>query len=442
MNNFLKKTVLFSLCFTSLANAGEVPINQVLEQVLQNSNSKKSAQYSLKASEGEANKAEKHWLPTLYIDGTTYQTNDPAKNFMGNLYQRSVTSSDFNTSSINKTASKSFSRSAVGINLPIYQGGSGVAYSDYAKSITTSKKYDLKQAEVDQYCYTSAIYISLVSLAQQKERLQKIASSIEGVIKKYSLGNSNNQIGYSGSLILQASQNKTKSFLIDNEEKTKALYQILKETGFENENAWSVAKLPVDHYIGKYLRFKSENSSFKTSSLKAKVDAAKNEEKISNAKNLPQLNLYAENYSFNGSRATQNGYTAGVNLHWSFYDPLSYGNDSISQNNTNSSRHEFLAHQQNEKAEIEYLNSQINSLEEAVKLATKNDALMFKNVNVSKDLFKSGAITASNLSDAIMKYLDNFVYLSNAELQLIELHSKKLAKQQVDISEILSSKNE
>ena len=63
---------------------------------------------------------------------------------------------------------------------------------------------------------------------------------------------------------------------------------------------------------------------------------------------------------------------------------------------------------------------------------------MFKNVNVSKELFKSGAITASSLSDAIMKYLDNFVYFANAQMQLIDLYSKKVSKQKIDINHVLN----
>ena len=54
-----------------------------------------------------------------------------------------------------------------------------------------------------------------------------------------------------------------------------------------------------------------------------------------------------------------------------------------------------------------------------------------------KELFKSGAITASNLSDAIMKYLDNFVYLSNAQMQMIDLYSKKASKQKIDINDAI-----
>ncbi len=426
------------LFFSLKIEAREIEIEEVLTEIMQNSDAKKSAQYLLNSAEKEAKQAEKHWLPSLYVENSTYQTNDPAKNFTGNLYQRSIRASDFNVAAINSTSSNNFTKSAVGVNLPIYQGGSGLASEAMAKDLSNSWKYNLKQIEIEQYAHAAAIYLSLVSLKKQKEQLQKISTNIDEIIKKYSLGNENNPVGYSGALILQASQNKTQIFLTDNDEKTKALYQILNELGFKHNSNWNVSDKPLTQYFEKYLRSAEiEKYSFKSSALKAKADAAKNEEQINNAKNLPQINAYAQNYRFHGSRANQSGYIAGLNLHWEFYDPLSFNNKSISQDKTKASQHEFLAQQQNERAEIEYINSQIKTLEEAVKLANKNDVLMFKNVKISKELFRNGAISASNLSDAIMKYLDNFVYLSNAEMQLIELRAKKLTKQQVDVSEIL-----
>ena len=110
MKNFLSKIIVFSCLFSSIANAKDVAINDVLSEILKNSNSKKSSQYALKASEGEASKAQKHWLPILYIDSSAYQTNDPTKTFMGNLYQRSIRAADFDPNTINKTASGQYSK--------------------------------------------------------------------------------------------------------------------------------------------------------------------------------------------------------------------------------------------------------------------------------------------------------------------------------------------
>ena len=439
MTNFLSAIIIFSCLLSNVASAKTVALQVVLHEILNNSNVKKSAEYSLKASEGEALEADKHWLPTLYLDSSFYKTNDPTKTFIGNLYQRSIRQSDFEQSVINKTVNGTYSKSAIGVNLPLYEGGAGVANREIAKNMVVAKKFDLKQSEINQYAYATANYIALVSLQEQKIRLKKITKNIDEILKKYALGNKKNQVGYSGLLILQVSENKTKSFIIDNEEKTKALYATLRELGFASEIDWSVNNLPVNDYLDKYLKFELEpDSSFKISALKAKVDADKNKEKIENGKNLPKLNLFAENYVFNGDRSTQNGYTAGLNLRWNFFDPLSYNAGSIASNNSNSSRYEFLAQQQNERVEIEFLNSQINALTQAVRLASRNDELMFKNVVVSQELFKNGAIVASNLSDAIMKYLDNFVYFANAQMQLIDLYSKKVSKQKIDINHALN----
>ena len=145
MKKLLSKTAIFLCFFGSVANAKDVTINDALSEILKNSNAKKSSEYALKASEGEASKAQKYWLPTLYIDSSAYETNDPTKTFMGNLYQRSIRASDFDPNAMNRTASGKYSKSSVGINLPIYQGGSGVAYNEMAKNVVESKKYDLKQ---------------------------------------------------------------------------------------------------------------------------------------------------------------------------------------------------------------------------------------------------------------------------------------------------------
>ncbi len=60
MKKLLSKTAIFLCLFNSAANARDVAINDVLGEILKNSNAKKSSEYALKASEGEASKAQKH----------------------------------------------------------------------------------------------------------------------------------------------------------------------------------------------------------------------------------------------------------------------------------------------------------------------------------------------------------------------------------------------
>lgn len=418
----------------------------IVKEIIANSNAKKASEFNFIASEANKESAKKHWLPTLYIDTSAFQTNDPAQSFTGKLYQRAIRQSDFEPSAVNATKSNQFMRSTLGVNLSLYQGGAGQAQAEMASHDALAKKYNLKQTELEQYSYATATYIALVILKEQKIKLQNITKNINNILQNYSLRNQKNQIGYSGYLILEASYNKSKSFIIDNEEKTHALYASLRDMGFISAEKWQVADFApqnnFQNYLNKYLTINSVNNlvadySYKTSALKAEVDASKNYATIENAKNLPQLNLFAENYVFNGARDTRNGYSAGVNLRWNFYDPLTFDNKAINSNNIKASRHQYLAYQQQEKSEIEYLDAQIKSLKEAVILSLKNDELMYKNILLSQDLFRNGAINASNLSDAIMKYLDNFIYLANAQMQLIDLHAKKFTKQSINIHDFI-----
>lgn len=436
MRLFIIRLLFSLLIFTNSAYAEIIEIDSVIEEVLQNSKIRKSAEYALDASQKELEKSQKHWLPQLYLDHSTYKTNDPTQKFMSNLYQRSISQSDFNPNAINKTSNINFSKSAIGLNLPLYQGGSSVANNEMSKNLALSNKYQLKQTEIEQYADIVAKYIMIVSLQEQKRKLENITSDIKQIISKYSLRNKKNQIGYSGFLILQSSLNKAESFLVDNVEKTKALYNVIEEMGFNANGDWNVKELPMQNYIDNYLDIDSDSSSYKTLSIKAEVEANQKREKVDNANNLPKLNLFAENYYFNGSRSMENGYVAGINLRWNFFDPFTYGNKSIAIDKYNSSHFHYLAEIEKENSEIKFLDAQIGSTINSIKLATESEKLMLENIGVSKNLFKNGSINASNLSDAFMNYLDNFVFLANMQIGLIELYSQKISKQKIDINEI------
>lgn len=437
------KKIIFSalilnfLCFYN-AQSTSVDIRDVIKEVLQNSKSKKSGEYELEASKKEVEKSKKHWLPQLYIDHSSYKTNDPTQNFMSNLYQRSISQSDFNPNSLNKVANTNFSKSSFGLNWPLYQGKSGIYSEKMANDMALYSKYKLNQIEIEQYSEIVAKYVAIVSLAKQKDKLELIKNDIEQVIERYSLRNKKNQIGYSGFLSLKSSLNMVKSFITDNKEKTDALYKVIQQIGFKRSEDWQVEYLPLENYLDKYLNIASNDESFESLSIKARSEASKKEQIISNANNLPKISLFAENYLFNGSRSLENGYVAGLNLRWNFFDPFSYNNKSIAQDKANSNHFQYLAFLEKEKAEVEYLNAQISSAKNSIELLKENEKLMIENISVSKNLFNSGSITAANLSDSFMQYLDNFVYLANLEVNLIELYSLKLSKQKINIDEIIA----
>lgn len=438
--NIIGLFTLFILFNSNITNAEQVSLKQVATEILRNSNIKKSNEYSLKAANEESDRTAKHWLPNLYIDNSTYQTNDASKILMGNLSQRSITQNDFVPDTMNTTMSKCYSRSSLGINIPLFQGGAGVASANAAKHLELSKRYDFKQIELTEYSNIAITYISIVSLEKQKEKLLTLKAKVDNFVKQYAIGEKGNPVGYSGLLVLQTLQNKINALMEDNNSKRNLLYTILVELGFTYKKPWQVEHFSVLDHINKYLNYDLSNKdSFTIISEQEKIDAAKNQVIINKAKNLPNVNLFAENYVFTGSRATKPGYTVGLNFRWNLFNTATYNIESTAKNSYESSRYALLDQKQKENTEIDTLKSQIQSSKNNLTLAIRSEKLMFENIEVSEDMFKNGSINTQVLADSIMKYLDTFVFLYNIELQLIDTYAKKLTKQQINVFEILST---
>jgi hypothetical protein len=116
---------------------------------------------------------------------------------------------------------------------------------------------------------------------------------------------------------------------------------------------------------------------------------------------------------------------------------LTYNTSAIAQNNYAAAKYALLDQKQKEAIEVQTFRSQIQSLQTHFALAKKNEDLMLENTKLSNDMFKNGSINAQTLADAITKYLEAFIILHNLELQLIDMHAKKLTKQSIDIFEVL-----
>lgn len=433
--------LVVTLFYSKVVTAEQISLKQVITEILQNSKVKKANEYRVKAATAEANRAANHWLPNLYLDNSIYQTNDAAKILMGNLGQKSVTQNDFAPDTINTTTTKRYSRVALGINLPLFQGGAGVAYAKAAKHLELAKKYVLSQTELAEYSKVAITYISIVSLEQQKKKLQLLKTKVDHFVKQYAIGEKGNPLGYSGLLGLQVLQHKITALLVDNDSKAKLLYTLLAQFGFTREKNWQVEHFSVSDYINKYLNYEVSNkNSFTINAKEEKVTAVKYQEKINKAKFLPTIKAFAENSIFTGARASKTGYTVGLNISWNLFDFSTYNTQTIVKNNYKSAKYAWLNQQQQENTEIARLKAQLQSLTTKLTLAKQSEQLMAENIGVSENMFKDGAINSQMLAAAIIQYLDTFVFLYNTELQLIDTFANKLTMQPIKVSKILASK--
>lgn len=435
-NSFV--TILFYLIFSKAVYANAHSLKMVASEILENSNAILSDDYQLKSKEYESQIASNYWLPTLYLDGNLYRTNDPTQNFIGNLYQRAVKPNDLSVPNLNSSQTNNFLKTAIGLNLNLYQGNASEQNILYQNNLVTAKNFEAKQNKINQYFEVAKAYTSIVLLAQHQKKLQKISAKINEILKSYNLNNPKNQIGYSGFLILKTSHNLVANTLNANQNKEKMLYKILFEFGYNHQD-WGVVDADLDFYLTNFFKINNKNNeqSFEASSLKSKANAQINYKKIRDAKNLPTLDFYGENYAFKGARNINNGYNLGLNLHWNFYDPINYHNEKIENANSTALNFAYLNKIQQEKIYIAQNQAQIAILENSLKNLAINDEMLFQNIKITQELYRAGSVSVSVLCDVIINYLSNFTEYTNSQFKLIELYSNIGTKIQFNPDEFI-----
>ena len=429
---------LLILVFSNFANANQASFNEVAKEILENSNSTLSDNNQIKSREYELQASSNYWLPTLYLDSNLYRTNDPAQNFMGNLYQRAVRPSDLSIQNLNSAQANNFFKTAIGLNLNLYQGDASEQNFQYQNNLAVAKNYEAKQNKINQYFEVAKAYTAIVLLKQHQKKLQKISAKIKEILKTYNLNNQKNQIGYFGFLVLKTSHNVVENTLNANQSKEKMLYKILFELGY-SQPSWQVVDGDLNFYLNNFFKIKDKknDTSFEISSAKSKVNAQINYKKIREAKNLPTLDFYAENYTFKGVRKTNNGYNFGLNLHWNFYDPMNFDNEKIENANSTASNFDYLNKIQQEKIFITQNQAQIEIVENSLLNLEENDEMLFKNIKITQELYRTGSVAVSVLCDVIINYLSNFTEFTNAQFKLIELYSNIGTKIQFNPDEFI-----
>ena len=193
-------------------HSNQVSFNEVAKEILENSNSSLSDNNQIKSREYELQASSNYWLPTLYLDGNLYRTNDPAQNFMGNLYQRAVRPSDLNIQNLNSAQANNFFKTAIGLNLNLYQGDASEQNFQYQNNLAVAKNYEAKQNKINQYFEVAKAYTAIVLLKQHQKKLQKISAKINEILKTHNLNNQKNQIKNYSSLGFKVSSNVISSF--------------------------------------------------------------------------------------------------------------------------------------------------------------------------------------------------------------------------------------
>lgn len=420
---------------TSHLKAETLSFADVWQKVTSSSPALKGAKLKVESLNTGLSRAENHWLPKVYLDARSYRTNDPGSAFFGLLEQRKVESSDFLPDSLNQPDTQTFTRGAVGLDLALYEGGMKDAQVELYKRLSISEKLASSQIEIDQYAGTGLAYGSIASIQKQKLKLKDLSEEITKLMKNYQLGQKSNPVGYSGLLGMKSLANRISGLIEQLEAQEKSSYAALKEMGVQESN-WTPKTIDVKTFVDQFFAEKPQDSktqSYKSQSQLQASLANLEASRMEKARYLPRVGAFAESYFFSGNRDTGNGYTAGLYLQWSLFDPSDFGKYKEASLGAQAAAQFSEAGVQQENAIRSGLIETDKALRSNLVRLEESDKLLSEQTKVSSQLFKNGSINALQFVEILNRRTDLIMQQSEAEMGLLKVSSEKIQKTQFEI---------
>jgi Outer membrane efflux protein len=428
MNRGLRALLFVQLLWLPLkANASEFSLEEVWRAISVQSKSQQAANLEFQAASVASDRASLHWLPRVYLDAKSFETNDPGLSFFGILSQRSVTSADFDPSLLNHPSSQLFTRGALGIDLPLYEGGMKIAQEEMQGHIKASKGVETSLIKIAQYAEIARVYGVIGGLVEQKEKLEDLQASLNRLLRSYQLGSKSNPVGYSGLLGLKTLANRIQGLLSENRAKATAGRKELVELGFTNDS-WTPIKSKIIDFVDRYFPPPQSGDSPKVLAHQEMAMAAQSRANMEKARYLPKVGAFAEEYVFNGNRSTENGYSAGLYLQWSLYSPSDSGVAKEARLNASASELKASAMAQQDRAESAGIAEAMIAIRENLKLMEESDSLLSEQTRVAADLFKNGSINALQLVEALSRRADLISSHTDAQINLLKLAAEQATK--------------
>jgi len=432
-----RKAIFLALGLLSLnAAAEELSFPKVWGQIEPVSAAQDSARLMAESASEAHARASRHWLPKLYIDARSYKTNDPAQAFMGVLEQRSIQQADFVPNSLNHPEARTYSRAALGLDLPLYQGGAGVAMEQISGSALAAKTEESEQVKVDQYAEVARAYGTLAALGRGVSGFREMQSEVERLRKGYRLGSKSNPVGYSGALGMTAVANKLAALIQQYSAMAEAHRSEIRELGLAS-TAWSPEPVSVLDFSDRFLAANSSAAvSHRAESIQAKAEMSGQAVSLERSKGLPQLGLFAEGYGFNGNRDTATGYSAGLYLRWNLFNPSDFGSTKEAKLQAAGAERFAEAFAQEERAAKSSLEANLRALRLNLGIFSETEKVLKEQSWVTESLFRNGSLNALQFVEVVNRRADLAAQRLEAELAYLKAASQALGKQKVNIAEL------
>ncbi|KHD87172.1 MAG: hypothetical protein OM95_15870 [Bdellovibrio sp. ArHS] len=424
----IKNIVFIALmAFPGFAHS-ETSFQDVWSKIRSNSPLPEAARLQQEAvSEGQQ-RASRHWLPKVYLDARSYNTNDPGSSLFGLLSQREIKQTDFIPDNLNNPDSQTFTRGALGLDLALYEGGMKSNQVDMFEHSLKSQQHVSSQVETELYAKVGQLYGSISVVNAQIEKLQAIDLEISKLIRNYQIGQKSNPVGYSGLLGMKSLSNRISGLIEQYQSQQKAFSRSLFAMGWDQES-WSPQKMGSTTFVEKFLS--SSAGKAESAKLKAGYEGAKAASEMAEmerARYLPRVGAFAESYVFNGTRGTANGYTAGLYLQWNLFDAADFGKYKEAKINAMASEKMTQAMAQQEEAEYFAAQEADRAMRANLKLLENSDKLLNEQMQVATTLFKNGSISALQLVEILNRRTDLISQQGDLQLGLIKNASESVTK--------------
>jgi len=445
---FFVPTMIFSEKDDEFSNKNSVEFSEVWKYVSENSHTIKAGIYEEKSAELAKNRSSKHWIPKVYTDARTYNTNDPAMNFFSTLGQRSATDSDFSTKStrsrlgnfydtnnnlyttpnvnslnllapdtLNNPGSNTFTRGTLGLDLPLYEGSSKVNIVKMTEKKLEGKKKEREFSIQTDYFSTAYTYSSIIIMKSYLKKMIELNKIADGIQKRFQLKGS--PVGYSGYLAIKSLQNYlkgSKDIVLSQITSMKENLEVI--TGNKISN-WTPKDYTALQFADKYLLIdKSDETSPELKITKAYTSYAEGAEiqvEAEKARFLPRIGVFGEAYAYNGSRDTATSYNAGLYVQMNLLSPSDLGIVEETRNNSLAIKEKTEEMKQKDKAKYSSLIRLEKSFKENLLLILETQKLQEEQIINSQNLFSSGSINILQLTE-VLNHVSEF-YRKKAEIE-------------------------
>jgi hypothetical protein len=415
--------------------AETLSFGEVWRKVSGTSAVQEGARLKIQSIEEGRSRARNQWLPKIYMDARYYQTNDPSGVFFGRLEQRKIEAADFGPDSLNGPGTQAFVRGSLGLDLALYEGGSKQAQLGMYDHMAVAAKMDASQTEVEQYAESALAYGSIVLIRTQKEKLKKLNDEIAKLIKGYQLGRVSNPVGYSGLLGLRSLANRVSGFTEQLNARERSSCEALRAMGVD-DISWIPESFDTRAFVDQYLLMPPEakvSPSYKSQSGVERAQAAFQAARMEMARYRPRVGTFAESQVFNGSRDTATGYTAGLYLQWSLFDPSDRRKYQEAKLNSLAMEKFTQASIQQEDAELKGLAAAEGALRSTLAHLDDSDRLLSEQIRVSSTLFKNGSINALQFVEILNRRTDLISQQSEAEINLLKTAAEQVQRSRFGI---------